>query len=169
VKAKALALALLLGSLACTDPTGPDGSESQMLRTDGSVYHMSSGGGRWLYVEIPFTYTNGTGAPVYLPCGSVEYSLERLMGGKWTHIWAGARPLSCTIRPLKIEPGARYTGMHAISAGVSGGDETPLSGIDGMYRFRWHNLSSHDSTLLKPGSEIRTVSNLFTLVAPSAP
>jgi hypothetical protein len=159
-------LSLALSLAACADPAGPASDQPTMLQTEASFYRMASGGGRRVHVAIPFTYTNRTGGPVYVPCSNVSYSLERSTGRGWMFVWAPATPLSCTIRPIVIGEGATYSGSHAIFASVTGGDDVPLSGINGTYRFRWNNLSRHDASTLVPGTEVGTTSNEFTLVAP---
>jgi hypothetical protein len=155
----------------CGQPAGPGADEVTSLQTEESFYRMirvgvahwddAVSGEHYLYVEIPFTYTNRTESPVQVPCGVVAMSLERRTGRGWTHVYSQPSHATCG-GALRFDQGGTYSGTHLLTAGVPRGEDLSMSGIDGTYRFRWSNLRRQD----EGSTQVHTVSNEFRLEAP---
>ena len=140
-----------------------------MLQTGLLSYHLDVVGER-LQTEIRYTFTNRTGAAVYLVnCdGAFELGLEWHTGGVWAPAW-GPLVNDCVSPPIAIERDASYTGTLLVSGGKPGTDIHPeFSSEDpeGNYRIVWTGVLSSFQDELPFGPEIpleARTSNAFTL------
>lgn len=140
-----------------------------MLQTGFLSYHLDVVG-EGLQTEIRYTFTNRTGAAVYLVnCDGVfEMGLEWHTGGVWAHAW-GPLVNDCVSPPMVIERDAAFTGTLLVSGGRPGTDIHPefsTEDPDGNYRIVWNGVLSSFQDELPFGPEIpleARTSNAFTL------
>lgn len=164
------AVAVASTVLGCTASLlGPD-DEGAPIRTDATEYALEpeSGG---LGTEIAYTFTNVTGADVYVVnCnGAFALHLERQVGDEWEVAWVPAIP-QCLSQPIVIEPGERSEHTLHVWAALPGEEIYPqwdTPDLDGVYRIVWTDaLTSFDGSDYPFGEDIpleARVSNGFRL------
>ena len=160
-----VAAAVLLA--ACDSPVS---LSDPLLVTDGPSYVLRAEGLGWR-VEIPYTFTNRTGGPVYLVnCnGAFAIRLDRLVHNAWKEAWSPILPL-CLSAPIVIAEGATFrTTLHVWGArpNENAGPQFDASNPAGTYRIVWVGAVSRYQDELPFGPELpleARVSNAFELV-----
>jgi hypothetical protein len=182
--------ALLLSSLAVLaacetpatpprieDPVRPDSiipvvrDTSALIQTGELRYEIvptSMGRG----ADIPFVYHNTLSDTLYIVnCrGEVKPYVERLLDGKWKPVWYPVY-LLCLSDPVKIAPGASYSGVlqfGGFPAGSNSNPELPAGDLNGTYRLGLSSVVFHNPPRSTGGDSVQyrfRVSNAFSLVA----
>ncbi len=160
----------LLGVVGCDAVTGPKIDRLPGIQTEGASFHFS---GEYEYrsVEIPYTFTNRTGAPVYIVnCrGAFGVQLERWEQETWKAVWSPVL-LACLGAPIVIEAGESRPYTLKVSAGEFGSNYHPQfdrPDPSGTYRIVWTDALSSFQDRLPFGGQIpleHRVSNEFQLV-----
>lgn len=136
-------------------------ASSVALRLDGDHYVGT----------IPYRYTNGSGAPVYIVnCnGDVSPGLQRRIGGLWKDWWIPATN-ACLSPPVVIAPGGSHADTLHVWIGPQDGPflaDLVAAGDTGVFRLVWHSaLSSFDGEARPFGEPVplaERVSNPFVL------
>lgn len=135
-----------LALASCDLGTGPGAPATPAIWTDRPEYIVRSTQDGW-QTEIPYTFTNLTGATAYLSnCnGGISLQLDRWQGGEWVTAWSPILPL-CLSVPIPIEAGGTYRDTVHFIAGYAGSDVYPQLGVDsleGTYRIVWLGLLRH--------------------------
>jgi hypothetical protein len=135
-----LAVGVLLWVSACDSPMGPNDPELTGIQTIGSAFSFVQANGH-MSGEIPYVFTNRTGAPVYLlNCnGAFGIRLERFKSGGWTTTWSPVIP-HCLSAPIVIEPGASFESTISVVAGILGSSVYPRfeeADPSGTHRIVW--------------------------------
>jgi hypothetical protein len=155
---------------ATAQPLPSDGAP---MRTSAAVYQLQSHPHGFV-VKIPYTYTNRSGAPLYLTnCnGDVSPGLEWESDGKWTPVWYPTMN-ECLSPPVVIKPGESYSdtlGLVIQEYQKEIYPEVRRSGSTRRYRLIWHQaLASFDANARPFGPSVpidQRVSNPFQLKAP---
>ncbi|MDX1673236.1 MAG: hypothetical protein R3314_00435 [Longimicrobiales bacterium] len=131
------AVLLVPAIAACDSGTDLGPLREPGLRTERTAYEVEYGARGWS-VEIPYTFTNRTGAPVLVAnCnGATPLRLDRFGETGWAPAWYPMLPL-CLSDPIVIGVGATYETVLPFFAGYPGSGSHPQmeSGpIDGVYR-----------------------------------
>jgi hypothetical protein len=131
--------AALLVVTACTSPLAPEIQEPG-IQVGGSEYMLTTSG-RWMATEIPYVFTNRTGARVYVVnCqGGFGVALERWEDGKWKAAWSPVLA-SCLSPPILIEAGEQYAGVLNVVGALPGTNAAPRFDVadpSGVYRLVW--------------------------------
>jgi hypothetical protein len=167
-----IALATLAAATAAFgSDLGSNWAQEPALQTDGTTFRIYTDDRGRQRVDIPYSFANRTGGPVYLVNCNGEFSvgLSRLVDDEWRSAWAYARQM-CLSPPIVIEPGAVYRDtLRVVNA-----PEAALPRFDavsGRYRFRWNDALSSYQDRLPFGEplplELRT-SNEFEVVLDTA-
>lgn len=127
----------------CDLGTGPGAPATPAIWTDRPEYVVQGTQDGWR-AEIPYTFTNLTGATVHLAnCnGAISLRLDRWQGGEWVPAWSPILPL-CLSAPIPIEAGGTYPDTVHFFAGYAGTDVFPQLGVEqleGTYRIVWLGL-----------------------------
>jgi hypothetical protein len=163
-----LTILTVAGCASLIEPPGL--ADDPLLRTSGQVYELEDDG-FGLGTEIPYTFTNRTGATIYIVnCnGAFGLRLDRWDGEEWVHGWSPAIP-QCLSQPIVIEPNGVYASTIHVWAGYPNGDVHPkwdMRDPGGHYRIVWIDaLASYQSDTYPFGSqipEVFRVSNTFLL------
>jgi hypothetical protein len=150
--------------------TPADGSPMQTSATVYQLRRHPAG----VATEIVYTYTNSSGAPIYLVnCnGDVSPSLQREQAGKWEDAWSPIMN-ECLSPAVVIPAGGTYSDTLRMFVDSNHGDfYNDLVSSDGNrhYRLVWHQaLSSFDSRGYPFGEKVpieQRVSNPFVLKKP---
>lgn len=150
--------------------TPADGSPMQ---TTATVYRLRSHPAG-VAADIVYTYTNSSGAPVYLiNCnGDVSPSFQRERDGKWENAW-GPGTNACLSPPVVISAGDTYRDtLQMVVAEQDGEFYNEIISADSGRRYRliWHQaLSSFDDNARPFGPDLpieQRVSNPFVLKKP---
>lgn len=148
----------LLAAGGCDPSTGVSREGEHLLQTDRPTYDLLSDG-RWLRAEIPYTFTNRTGAPVYLAnCrGGFALRLEREEGDGWVTAWSPIL-LMCLSPPIVIDDGVEFVDTLVVSGALPGENAAPAFDVEdpsGTYRIVWEAaLSSYDKDDYPFGSQL---------------
>jgi hypothetical protein len=158
-----VALGIVLGSFACDSPVALDLAKNPLIQTDSLEYTLRADRNGWA-VDIPYVFTNLTGATVYLSnCrGGFALHLERQVGGAWQTAWSPA-VLLCSSPSIGIRRGAQFERVLDVWGATPGGHTYPHFDImdpSGTYRIVWDAAYSDDGPI---PLEMR-VSNAFELV-----
>lgn len=168
------AVAMLLA--ACregpAEPSDVVRDQDALFQTDSLQYAIADNGSL-LTVDIGVTFTNSTGAPVYIVnCnGATGFVLERRNGSRWDTMYSPVLP-ACLSPPIVVEAGASRRDVVRVLAGYPGSNVRPqfsTRDLSGEYRVVWTAfLRSYDprngSGTPLPASS--ATSNRFVLVAP---
>ena len=153
------------------------GTTSPPARLDGAPLRTSAAGYTLrseppgLATTIAYTYTNSSGAPLYLVnCnGDVSPALQRERGGSWEDAWSPVMN-ECLSPPVVIPAGGIYSDtLHLIVDRTHRDIYNALSSSNGSRRYRlvWHQaLSSFDGNSRPFGRAVpleQRVSNPFLL------
>lgn len=160
-------IALPVLAVGCDSPLSVS---DPLLVTDEPSYVVRFDGLGW-GAEIPYTFTNRTGASVYLVnCnGSFGLLLERWEDGQWKTAWSPVMP-DCLSPPIVIADGQTFPSTVHMWGAVPGTNHYPqLDGGNpgGTYRIVWINALSSFQDHLPFGEQIAReyrVSNAFELV-----
>jgi hypothetical protein len=169
-----LAGAACLISLAGCDSTSvtspaPEAQDPSIV-TDQLSYRLTPEG-EWLAVTIPATFTNRTGAAVYLlNCnGGFDKTLERWNGSVWVTAWEGGSG-DCLSDPIVIGPGESLSRQLHVLGAAPGSNSYPqfdVANPSGAYRLVWYDLLSsfqRDASPYGPPISLEfRVSNTFDL------
>jgi len=116
--------------------------------------------------RIPFTYTNTTQGPVFLPgCRPTPTppSIERRTnGGRWEIAYAPVVRL-CYSPPLELSPGETHEDTLDVTASFPGEDEVPTFGPPFSGTFRLRIIATADSAATDTLSLDLRTSNPFEL------
>ena len=144
-----LLLLAVLALAGCDLSTGPEVSGEPAIRTDRTAYDLEAGTVGWR-AEIPYVFTNRSGAPVSLAnCnGGVALRLDRWQDGGWVEAWSPALPLCLSI-PVRLEPGETFQDTVRFFAGYPGTKalpQLPPGEVDSSYRLVW-TILVYDTSL----------------------
>ena len=164
---------ILIG--AC-GPFDIDQEFTPLLQTDSSRYTLRETPSGRVEVEIPYTFENRTGAPVFIVnChGGFLLVLQKEEGGQWVNAWSRDVP-ACLHNPIVIDMWAQFSDVVYVSACDPDSNCSPKfkdRNATGVYRIRWSSisaLSSFDAYRSPFGEPIPVqfrVSNPFELVDP---
>ena len=172
-KTRSSVLLSCLLSVGCDLGTGPAANPDPAIQTEGSSFNLRRQG-NYLKVVIPHTFTNRTGATVYIQnCrGGFRITLDRREPrGVWKTAW-NPSTLLCLGPPIVIEADETYHVTLQVSGGLPGCSCGPLfdkADPSGTYRIVWHHvLSSYQDRSGPLGDSIalrHRTSNQFTLTA----
>lgn len=163
-----LLLIAVTAVLGCESSTGPGDLRRPAIWTDRPEYVVEQTSTGWR-AEIPYTFVNRTGEPVYVPnCnGAFNLRLDRWQGTHWAPVWGPILPL-CLSAPIVIEAGEALQDTVHFFAAPEGSNAYPqlkAPGVEGTYRLVWL-AAVHDYDIPAGGTEVplryRT-SNSFTL------
>jgi hypothetical protein len=164
----ALRCALTVATLGCNGFFGP--GDGPPIRTDQPAYRLEDTG-IGLETQIPFTFRNRTGGPVYIPnCGgNAPPMLQKLEDGQWVNAWAPV-VLLCLSPPIVITPGTTYADTLRVFGGHPGNNMYPkfdVPHVPGTYRLLWPSvLTSYDDRRNPFGDSLpvdERISNPFAL------
>ncbi len=144
-----------------------------MLQTDTDSFTLSLADGPYYRADIPYRFTNRTGAPVYVVnCnGDVSPSLDRYDDDRWSLAWSPEMN-GCLSLPIVIESGASYADTLRFAAGIDGNlsfNQIEWSRDSATFRLNWVQALSSFADTLPFGPQIpleHRVSNPFTLRIP---
>jgi hypothetical protein len=133
-----LLCALTIATLGCDGLFDP--GDDPAIRTDRIEYRLHDTG-FGLETEIPFTFRNRAGGPVYVQnCGgNAPPMLQKLEDGRWVKAWA-AIVLDCLSSPIVIKGGATYADTLRVFGGHPGNNWYPkfdVPRVPGTYRLLW--------------------------------
>ena len=156
------ALGVLFGALGCESSTGLDPESNPLIQTDSPQYTLQTEGIGW-GVDIPYVFTNRTGAIVHLAncLGSFPLHLERKDQGAWHTAWSPVI-LLCSMPSIVIDRNARFADTLRVWGAPQDSDRAPQFDTDepsGTYRIVWDAVGSPDRLI---PLEMR-VSNEFVL------
>ena len=149
-------------------------ADGSLMQTSAAVYRLRSHPAG-VAADIVYTYTNSTGAPVYLiNCnGDVSPSFQRERNGKWENAW-GPGTNACLSPPVVIPAGGTYSDTLQMVVSRQDGafyDEIISADSGRRYRLIWHQaLASFDDKARPFGPDLpieQRVSNPFVLTAPA--
>jgi hypothetical protein len=141
------------------------------MTTSSTVYHLRKTDAGYR-ADIPYTYINRSGAPLYLVnCnGDVAPGLEKRTGDRWERAWI-PETNACLSPPVVIPTGGSYSDtLHMVVAPWDSTfyGELGRSDTSRRYRLLWHQaLGSFDPNARPFGSELpreQRSSNAFALV-----
>jgi hypothetical protein len=139
------ALLALVAAAGCESTTEPPESVEPGILTDGDGFEITSyccpiTGQPAYQVEIPYTFTNRTGQPVYLSnChGEFDLELERKVGNGWVSAWSNVHD-TCLSPPIVIEAGAVYSTTQDVWGWAPGETsiEPEFDAHAGTHRIHW--------------------------------
>jgi len=121
--------------------------------------------------RIAIAYTNALRERVFVVnCnGATNIRLEKLVDGRWTHVWSPVLP-QCLSAPIVVEPGATHHTVVELWGAAPGGNHAPVfaaTNFEGTYRLVWgevvmrYDPSRHPFGEAVP-AELRT-SNRFVM------
>lgn len=156
-------------ALACQSSTEPGDLQTPAIWTDRPEYIVEQTRTGWS-TEIPYTFVNRTGEPVYVAnCnGAFNLRLDRWQGTHWTPVWEPILPLCLSI-PMVIETGEALQDTVHFFAAPQGSNAYPqlkASGVEGTYRLVWL-AAVHDYDNPAGGTEVPLryrISNPFTVL-----
>ena len=162
-------LAVSLAGLGCDAATGLARDGERLIQTESLAYDLRSDG-LGLGVEIPYVFTNRTGAEVYLVnCGGAfALRLEWHVEGVWRTAWAPILTL-CLSPPIVIESNATFGDTLHVWGAPPGSNYHPQFEVgdpSGTYRIVWGDALSSCQDHLPFGPQIpleSRISNQFTV------
>jgi hypothetical protein len=138
-------LGICLGAFGCGDSTGLSQPDAPLIQTDAPEYFLQSDWIGWS-ADIPYIFTNRTGATVQLPnCnGGFSLHLERKDRGVWRTAWSPVL-LMCASPAIVINRGSRFADtLHVWGAppSASAYPQFDTEHPSGTYRIVWDAVSS---------------------------
>lgn len=169
--------AMVLSTLGCESMSPPE-VEDTALVTDGTSFRLTTGslrGNLWYRGKIPYSFTNRTGAKVYLTqdcLGNLKVGMQMLEDSEWESM-LGVVLVLCEGAPIVIEPDEVYETVLDVAACMVGNCSPKIRlspNTATPYRIIWFEaLSSYDPNQRPRGELIpleERVSNRFTLQVP---
>lgn len=149
-------LIVVVAVSGCGSSTGPESLDVPAIWTDRPEYVVKQTRAGWS-AEIPYTFVNRTGEPVYVPnCnGAFNLRLDRWQGTRWVPAWGPILPL-CLSAPIVIEAGEALQDTVHFFAAPEGSNAYPqlkAPGIEGTYRLVWL-AAVHDYDIPAGGTEV---------------
>ena len=160
----------LLVAASCV--AGLEPGEGPHFQTNADSYVLSDDGRGWR-TEIPYTFQNRFGRPVFLVnCrGSFALHLDRLEAGEWQPRWSPVIA-ACLSAPIEIAPDEIFRDTVRVWGAKPGVNAHPAFDVpdpSGEYRLVWDAaLWSFQDRLPfgEPIPEAARTSNTFTLEVP---
>lgn len=163
-------LVIAVAVSGCTSTLEPiERDEELLLQTDRLAYDLDRDD-LGFETEIPYAFTNRTGAAVYLVnCGGAwALRLDRKVGNGWEQAWGPVIP-SCLSPPIVIEAGEVFSDTLRVWGSRPGRDAHPqwdVADPSGTYRIVWVAALSSFEDRVPFGPQIpleHRVSNAFHL------
>lgn len=138
---------IVLSTIGCDSADPFEREPEPLIQTDALSYTLEQASGG-LMVEIPYTYENLTGGPVYHSnCnGAFSISLERFEANTWKAAWYPFRQ-TCLSPPIEIREGEIWeTSLLVWGAPPNTNTDPAFDVVDptGVYRIVWNEaLSSY--------------------------